>query len=382
MQRKNLESDVDATAAFDGPTGGMHAKFHPGTGLPITDDDLPQKSYAITVESGDVILPCGEHPIEADPGALVQLCEMTDKMKKFARGGDSTGPGGEAGFYGPHPTPDSTGTYPTNPDGFYGPEGRVTRETLPKTSLPVWPKKLLGDVNVRPDWEAKKTQLAELKRLDADYFQGTDNGGRSDTGDPGYPQPTQGFSLQTATAAAANAEKIIDLQKELWTEVTAAESLTEALKTLGCHFMASQVHRCVGTPWTSDNFDCASVSSDPPGAPQRGPYGRREKQPWPKSPDTGKLPNTGRVLPAKIAQWEYSTRLADECMKKFNKWEVGCDLHGLGCELHTICGLNALLDVLCHRADLLLTIPPLVKIRDDLGCQISMVDHQVRKRGC
>ena len=86
------------------------------------------------------------------------------------------------------------------------------------------------------------------------------NGGRSDTGDPGYPQPTQGFSLQTATAAAANAERIIDLQKELWREVTAAESLTEALKTLGCHFMASQVHRCVGTPWKSPKLFHSGVS--------------------------------------------------------------------------------------------------------------------------
>ena len=163
------------------------------------------------------------------------------------------------------------------------------------------------------------------------------------------------------------------MQNDLGELLSKADALAGGLKTTACDFMSSQIQRAIGTPWGGALFDCQQTgyvvsgnqAQELPGLDEQldPTSGRNIWLPskW-KEPDVAPASQSlGHVPLESLRKWEMGSLVAKTAL---DVHLPGLDTTGWSPNLHTICSLNALSDILQHRANMLRQLPPLIELRD------------------
>ena len=167
------------------------------------------------------------------------------------------------------------------------------------------------------------------------------------------------FTAAQAQAAEARVRKIKALQNDLWELLSKADALAHGLKTTACDFMSSQLQRAIGTPWVrffdanaTGQVELGNASGAPPALDERAD--RMGRSVWTVTQLAG-VPSSGRghVPSATMDGWGMASPIGRNALDRLD-----------GQNLHTICSLNALSDILQHRANMLRQLPPLIELRD------------------
>ena len=180
------------------------------------------------------------------------------------------------------------------------------------------------------------------------------------------------FTAAQAQAAEDRVVKLKDLQDEVWELLSKADALAGGLKQTACDFMSSQIQRAIGTPWGGALFDCQQTgyvvsgnqAQELPGLDEEldPTSGRNIWLPskW-KEPDVAPASQSlGHVPLESLRKWEMGSLVAKTAL---DVHLPGLDTTGWCPSLHTICSLNALSDLLKHRAAMLEHLTPLINLR-------------------